>query len=498
MKVLTNSIYKSMASILCSDNNNFKTANNIIIFTRAVSIYPSKSIFCLVINRLLHYHERNIKSISLILDIMKEEGEDEEIISNIDYLNKNQLIKTSSEVNKLCNILVDYIRYHKILKLKDPFIKTIDIIDDDETNIHDNVEALYKASTAIIQSYNDISATDTYHSFDTNNPEAMKSVVALAKDTRKAEEIIVTRSRGLNMLLSPGAVNGCVYVYCGLPGNYKSGILLESHVDACLYNDHILQTTNGKTPISMYISMENTMAQTINRLWSILFPTADISMFTVEEATEMINNTLISHGWRSVILYYGYREKSAYDIAQIIQSFNDDENQVMIVGLDYIKRMKPGRTDAAAISSEKAELDTMMNEIKTAIAVQFNIPVLLGHQLNRAGASAVDNMIANGGYDRTSEALGRSNISVAWEILEVADFLGLINIENNGEEKYLMIKAAKQRDIDSKETDASVIAIRHPFYSLQSFALKPDITENVSISIPIYIGKKTTNFMANI
>lgn len=81
--------------------------------------------------------------------------------------------------------------------------------------------------------------------------------------------------------------------------------------------------------------------------------------------------------------------------------------------------------------------------------------------------------------------------------MEVADFLGIMNIENNGETKSLMIKAAKQRDLDSN-TDNSITAIRHPFLSAQSFALKDDIMENVSISIPIYFGVQKTNYMASI
>lgn len=71
----------------------------------------------------------------------------------------------------------------------------------------------------------------------------------------------------------------------------------------------------------------------------------------------------------------------------------------------------------------------------------------------------------------------------------------LMNIENNGETKSLMLKAVKQRDLD-QNTDNSITAIRHPFLSPQSFALKDDIMENVSISIPIYFGVQKLNYMA--
>jgi replicative DNA helicase len=411
-KTLKNNIYKNIASILASDNARFKTAQNIVLFSRVLSEYPSKSIYYLVAERLINFIEKNVNSVSLIIEVMRDEGEDEEIVNNVELLHDNPTIKTSAEVTRLCVILADYIKYAKILKIKNSFISTMDIIDEDDANIKNNVETLYKMSTDIVNAYNSVNVSSVTHSFDTCDVDAMKSVVAEAKDVRSPNKIIITGIRGLNNLLSPGYLPGCVYVYAALPGNYKSGILLESHVDTCKYNEHLKETTNGKTPISMYISMENTMAQTIRRLWSILFPTADMSMFTVDEITEMINNSLTEKGIRSVILYYGYREKSTNDLANIIRSYNDDENEVVAVYLDYIKRIRPGRTDASVMASEKSELHAIMNELKV-ICADFNIPIVTGHQLNREAARAVDTVVANGGYNKTNEVLGRSQVSVA-------------------------------------------------------------------------------------
>ena len=412
MKTLKNNIYKNIASILCSEKNDFKTAQNVVLFSRIISTYPSKSIYCLVASRIISFIEKNINSISLIIEVMRDEGEDEEIITNVEFLRDNPTIKTQAEVTRLCTVLADYIKFSKILKLKNSFISTLDMIDDDDANIKADVDTLYKLSTEIVNAYNVTNIANVSHTFDTNDTEAMKNVVAETKDIRSADKVILTGIRGLNTLLSPGYLSGCLYVYAGLPGNYKSGILLKSHVDTLRFNEHLKNTTNGKTPISMYISMENTMAQTVRRLWSLLFPTADMSMFSVDEITEMINNTLTEKGMRSVILYYGYREKSTADLANIIRSYNDENNEVVAVHLDYIKRIRPGRTDAAATANEKAELNAIMNELKL-ICSQFNIPIVTGHQLNREAARMVDDVVKQGGFNKTDQALGRANISVA-------------------------------------------------------------------------------------
>lgn len=411
MKTLQPAIYKNIASVMASDNDSFKSATNIILFSRILQQYPGNGTWFQICHRLLHYLEMNIRSVTLIIETMRDEAEDPEIVSKIEMIRKNPTIKTLQELTQLCNVLNDYVKYAKILKAKDSFIKSLDILDNPDVNIHDTVESLYQMSGDILTAYNSVNMNASANRFDANDPEGMKTAIAQAKDIRSSNRVILTGVRALNNLLSPGYLGGCLYVYMALPGCYKSGILLDGHVSTCKYNAHIKETLNGKTPISMYISMENTMAQTIRRLWSLLYPNADMSMFTVDEICEMINKEMNSNGVRSVIMYYGYREKSTTDLANIIRSFNTENTHVVAVFLDYIKRIRSGRTDAAATASEKTELHAIMNELKT-IAGNFEIPIVTGHQLNRAAAQAVD-AVTKGGIGRTADAMTRSGVSVA-------------------------------------------------------------------------------------
>lgn len=498
MKSLNNKLYKAICSILASDNQDLKRAQTIVLMSRVLSVYPSNNQFCLASNRLMAMYEKNIQDVSMILEIMKNEGEDKEIIDNIEFLRDNPIITTSSELTNLCYLLSDYLKYSKILKVKDSWLQSMDMITDDSdtSNMKSKVDTIYKISNEIVNAYNSSNVIEVNQSFDTNDKDGMSSVVALTKDSRSPSRTILTSIRGLNQLLSPGYLPGCIYVYQALPGNYKSGILLQGHVDTCRYNEHVKSTTNGKIPISMYITMENSISQTVNRLWALLYPNQDMSAYSIQEVADMIEHALTEKGFRSVILYYGYREKSTTDIGNIIKSYNDDKHEVVALFFDYIKRVRPGSRDASVLASEKTELNAIMNEFKV-IALQNNIPVVTGHQLNRAAAQAVDELQRKGGYNKTDTAMGRSNTGSAWEIMEVADWVGLQNIENNGETKVLMLKEVKQRDKNSND-DSNVIGIRHPFISAQSFALQPDIFENCSLSQPIYNNRATTNYMASI
>jgi len=496
-KQLRSSLYKDIISIMVSKHDEYKTSQNFVLFSRVLSEYPSKSIYYQTAHRLLSYFEKDIKSYTLILNSMDEEGEDSEIVKNVKFFHDNPTINTQTELTTVTTILSDYVKYAKLLKHQNSFIKAMDLLDDEETPIREIVDTMYSMSTKIIEAYNVSNIAAVSHQFDSDNIEGMRTVVAETKDSRSADKCIITSFKGLNMLLSPGYLSGCIYVYAGLPGNYKSGILLQGHVDTCLYNEHIKNTTHGKQPVSIYISMENSMAQTVRRLWGLLYPMADMASYTVDEIVEMINSKLTSKGFRSVLLYYGYREKSTADIANIIRSFNTETTEVVALFFDYLKRVRPASRDEVARASEKGELNAIMNEFKT-MSIQFNIPVVTGHQLNRAAAQAVDNAAAHGGGNKSAEVLGRSQIGSAIEILEVADGLYIINIENNGDRKELMIKAAKRRDLDSNAEGADINAIRHPFYSTDSFALQPDIMETTTLSQPIFFGKQLQNFVANI
>ena len=413
MKTLKPAMYRNIASILCSDNNNFRSSQNLLLFSKVLSTYPAKSEYYQVAHRMMSFYEKNIFKISLILEIMRDEGEDEEIIDIVEQLNREPTIQTQAEVLRLCRVLADYIKWAKMLQKKDSFASALDLMDsEDESNIKNVVETMYKLSTEMISAYNVINVSEVSNVFDTCDKDAMKAVIADAKDARDPNRGIITGIRGLNSLLSPAYLGGCLYVYEGLPGNYKSGILLKGHVDTLKYNQHLKESLNGKTGISMYISMENTMTQTVRRLWSLLYPSADMSMFSVDEISEMMDQALTENEMRSVVLYYGYREKSTADIANIIRSYNRDDTEVVALFFDYIKRVRPARTDAAATASEKTELNAIMNEFKL-IAAQFNIPIVTGHQLNREAAKLVDEVVRNGGYNKTDSVLSRAQTGSA-------------------------------------------------------------------------------------
>jgi hypothetical protein len=74
--------------------------------------------------------------------------------------------------------------------------------------------------------------------------------------------------------------------------------------------------------------------------------------------------------------------------------------------------------------------------------------------------------------------------------------MGLLRVESNGEQKSLVIKVAKQRDV-GKDTDVSIIGVKHPFINSQSFCLATDISDGTMLAQPIFLGRQSANFMSS-
>ena len=113
MKTLKPGLYKNIASVLASDNDSFKSASNIILFTRVLQLYPNKATWYQVCHRLIHYLEMNIRSVDLILETMEDEGEDAEIIKSINQVRRDPTIKNIQELSQLCTVLNDYVKWAK-------------------------------------------------------------------------------------------------------------------------------------------------------------------------------------------------------------------------------------------------------------------------------------------------------------------------------------------------------------------------------------------------
>lgn len=341
------------------------------------------------------------------------------------------------------------------------------------------------------------------------------NTLSIYKNKRRYERIHITKIEKLEEQTEQTCimVDDILHVYLTeqfIP-THNSVILLKSALDIRQFNPGFKNKNPTMKPCVLYITMENTFNETIERLWNMMYDDP-ITRYSPDQATEMLCKALgidiqqdedkvifkntdnllaqlddvdeqkLEPNIEIIIRYYPYREISTDDLYTIIQDLADENYEVVALALDYVKRIRPS---VGGLDSVKRELDRIINELK-ALAVIKNIPVITAQQLNRSAMSAMDNAAKGGQGDLVKNA-GREHIGDAIEILEVGDWVCAVNIEYKPgtDEKYLAFKVLKRRRLDANidmET-RNITYIAHPFAKDNGLRLINDMNTNDIMSV---------------
>ena len=194
---------------------------------------------------------------------------------------------------------------------------------------------------------------------------------------------------------------------------FKSGILLKTARDIKKYNKGVPTKKVGKRKAVLIITMENSVEETVERLFNMTVTTDDIRNFTPKQVIKMLRDdgemTLKDDDDIDIIIkYYPNRSIDTSDLYTIIEEIEDDGKEVIALILDYIKRIRPAERG----KDEKEELKNITNELKN-LATELDIPVITAHQLNRTAASVVDAAMEANKED-LGRFVGRSNVGSAY------------------------------------------------------------------------------------
>ena len=448
------SILKSIVKILTMEHGGFRTFKSVKninrLFTNIdMTKYKSNAelesyIWC--INYISKQWLSGVVSPDIIVEMAKKQPEFNNIIEGIlnDCMN-DQNIVTPPEAKAIFDLISEALQYGYIASMKDEYINLLDDISiDDPGAFKTLVERLFLVSQSLLDIKHNTNMVANKVEFNTADIDSVKEAISSTIGSlRTTNNIFKTGIKRLNTLLSPGYLNGRLFVYLGLPGAGKSLILLKSALDARKYNPDFRARTPGMKPAVLYITMENTFTETIERIWNMTFDDP-IIQYSEEEALEKICNELgIDRVLRDdiavystdestgettksladllspapeenksnieiVMQYYPYRSINTDDLFTIIQDLRDENLEVCMLVFDYIKRIEPA---TPAADNVKLELNRIINELK-ALAVIQDIPVITAHQMNRAAASTVDAAARQGKGD-TNKLVGRENVGDA-------------------------------------------------------------------------------------
>ena len=410
--------------------------------------------------------EKGLYSFDAIMSYCNIENdvENNKLINNISSFTN----LTESEIKYITRAVTDRLQYAFILLYKEIILNEFLKIDTGEFTSYKEVVAEVKEQCA--QLLNDIRKADAAtmkKSFSLKEgifEELVTSAVASITDPGTA---LVTGVQMLNDMLSPGYMPGRLYIWLGISGSFKSLMLLMSCYWIKKYNK--IETT--KTPTVLYITTENSIDESIIRLFNMSTTCGDIRQYLPEEIAGMMREsgglTLDDGDTDIVMQYYNNFEISTGDIYNIVDDLEDNNREVIAVVVDYIKRIR----SISPTIDERIRLANVSNELKD-LSVNLKIPVITAQQINRAGNMALDNASETGKED-LARFLGRGNIAQCWDIIENSDWCGILNIEveKSSNIKYLTVKEIKKR----YKSMTNITYFNQPFVDVDSIQMVEDV-----------------------
>ena len=288
---------------------------------------------------------------------------------------------------------------------------------------------------------------------------------------------LMTGIRMLNEMLSPGFMPGRLYLFLACSGVFKSAMLLLVTYWIKKYN-HVEPKDPECTPTVLLIVAENSLDETIIRLFNASVTNEDITKFDPKEVVDLLRtkgNLTLNAGEINIVMVYAENEEySPNDIKSLIEDLKSDKKEVIACVIDYLKRVrsdKPYETD-------RIKYRDISNGIKD-LSVYFSIPFISAYQINRSGNNVVEQAL-NAGKENLGRLLGKGDIADCWDLIENSDLVMLLNVEIEKLTgiRYLTIKELKKR----YRSMTDVTYFNHPFAEGSTIMLVEDVGLQKSVS----------------
>ena len=188
--------------------------------------------------------------------------------------------------------------------------------------------------------------------------------------------------RAINDVFNGGYEKGRVYLALGLAGGWKSGFLLNNALWAIKYNK--FKTKNPKLkPVVVYLTMENSRNETINRIWAHAFGNdSKMSSYDAPTAARMLEEQKIftpnkPNAPELVIWHRSTKSINTADMNDMLDDLEKEGKECVFLVQDYIKRIR----STVNHKEIRFELSIVSDEF-ASIAKEREIPVLTAMQLN--------------------------------------------------------------------------------------------------------------------
>ena len=185
-----------------------------------------------------------------------ENEENEEIIQNIERYSKINY----EEIVHINNVVQDRLKYAFMLMYSPKLYELAERLDsgdfDSYKQINDEYTKLCRTLLNETRKINVLEDFDTFSLDDVGVDDNLTDIINRLKDPARILKVGIKK---LNQILAPGFHSKRLYMFMGLPGGFKSGILLKVARDIKKYNKDVPTKKPGKRKTVVLITMENTV-----------------------------------------------------------------------------------------------------------------------------------------------------------------------------------------------------------------------------------------------
>ena len=256
---------------------------------------------------------------------------------------------------------------------------------------------------------------------------------------------LITGMQGINELLGGGFECSRVYLVLGLTGGGKSLTLLNIAKQIKKYNKNYQPKDPTKIPVILYITMENNVRETIERMFNMISPNTNLNEISADDMINILrtDGELYLNGDDPIDILIKFVPDRSVDTSYlytVTEDLEDEGYEVICVIQDHIKKIR----SVFPQSDIRLELGSIMNEFKTFCAIK-DIPLITNSHLNREAAKTVDEGKRHNKADLT-RLLGRANVGESMLMLDNVDCGFLIGAEYDSDgNKYMAFNRIKMR-----------------------------------------------------
>lgn len=392
---------------------------------------------------------------------------------------------TDSECKMLNSAINERLQYIYVYQVKDDLIDTLSGINAlGFTSYYDVMNTLKQKLSNLMVKLQNVGAPDELiRSFNFSDEQYMDLLSMVVDKAKKPTTVLMTGIRQLNAILSPGFQSGRLYTILGGTGRFKSGTLWNITDQLRQFNPQIKPVENGMRKVILFVTMENTIYETIIRLFDMYNDTGkEIQDMEVEEVAQILrdkghfvfsDNTGIDIELR----YYSDLEISTANLYTIIQELADMGRKVIAVVLDYILKIDSSKPH---YGDERLRISYAGRELKS-LAQFFDIPVITAMQINREGNGILDAAMQENKED-IGRFVGVQYVGQCWDLIQESDWVCFINLEmQKSTGKWFL--SFKRMKIRGKKDPLSVDYFNHPFVNNNGIRLEPDVNKPEPVSV---------------